>query len=119
MNDELTPPMSDILFYTSLEGEVRVEVVFGGETFWLSQKRMAELFGVEVNTINYHLKEVFNSGELREESVIRKFRITAEDGKKYLTNLYNLDAIIAAGQGVANFFSSPLLLSSPRRRGSR
>ena len=61
---------------------------------------MAELFGVEVNTITYHLKEIFGSGELAEDSVIRKIRITAEDGKNYLTSVYHLDAIIAVGYRV-------------------
>lgn len=93
-------PRSDIILYTAPDGHIRVEVLLEDETFWLSQKRMAELFGVEVNTINYHLKSVFESGELSEESVIRKFRITAADGKAYLTNLYNLDAIISVGYRV-------------------
>lgn len=89
-----------ILFYeTQLERQT-IEVYFEDETFWLSQKKMAELFGVEVNTINYHLKEIFKSGELEENSVIRKFRITASDGKKYNTQHYNLDAIIAVGYRV-------------------
>ena len=61
---------------------------------------MSELFGVEVNTINYHLKEIFKSQELQEKSVIRKIRITANDGKKYNTNFYSLDAIIAVGYRV-------------------
>ena len=61
---------------------------------------MSELFGVEVNTINYHLKEIFKTEELQEESVIRKIRITANDGKKYNTNFYSLDAIIAVGYRV-------------------
>lgn len=100
MNEKLNPQFSDIIFYSSPDGDVHVEVFFGDETFWLSQKRMAELFGVEVHTVNYHLKEIFKSGELNEDSVIRKIRITAEDGKSYLTNLYNLDAIIAVGYRV-------------------
>ena len=61
---------------------------------------MAELFGVEINTINYHLKEVFKSAELSENAVIRKIRITASDGKNYETNFYNLDAIISVGYRV-------------------
>ena len=61
---------------------------------------MSKLFNVEVNTINYHLKEIFKTNELNEESVIRKIRITASDGKKYNTNFYNLDAIIAVGYRV-------------------
>ncbi len=100
MSDNQDPQFSDIILYSSPEGNIHVEVIFSDETFWLSQKRMAELFGVEVNTINYHLKEIFNSVELQEDSVIRKIRITADDGKSYLTNLYNLDAIIAVGYRV-------------------
>jgi len=100
MSDKLKPQFSDIIFYSAPEGDVHVEVSFGDETFWLSQKRILELFGVEVHTVNYHLKEIFKSGELKEDSVIRKIRITAEDGKSYLTNLYNLDTIIAVGYRV-------------------
>ncbi|MDO8140154.1 MAG: hypothetical protein Q6358_01525 [Candidatus Brocadiales bacterium] len=58
MNEEITPQYSDIIFYSSPEGNIHVEVIFSDETFWLSQKRMAELFGVEVYTVNYHLKEI-------------------------------------------------------------
>jgi hypothetical protein len=90
----------EILLYAAPEGKAHIEVYFEDETFWLSQKRMAELFGVEVPTVNYHLKEIFKTNELEENSVIRKFRIPAEDGKNYLTNLYNLDAIIAVGYRV-------------------
>lgn len=72
----MEPHNTDIICYSSPEGNIRVEVVYEDETFWLTQKRMAELFGVEVNTINYHLKEIFKSGELQEDRVIRKIRIT-------------------------------------------
>ena len=61
---------------------------------------MSELFSVKVNTINYHLKEIFNSGELVEDSVIRKIWITASDGKKYNTSFYSLNVIIAVGYRV-------------------
>jgi hypothetical protein len=94
---------SDIIFYKSQEGNVKVEVLFSNEIFWLSQKRMAELFGVDVRTVNEHLKNIFAISELDENSVIRKIRITADDGKKYLTNLYNLDAIIAVGYRVNSY----------------
>lgn len=94
------PQQSDILFYTTPEGDVKIDVFLQDETVWLTQKRMAKLFGVEIHTINYHLKEIFKSGELIEDSVIRKFRITATDGKKYDTNFYNLDAIISVGYRV-------------------
>lgn len=91
---------SQFLLYTAPSGEVKIDVFFQDETVWLTQKRMAELFGVEINTINYHLKEIFKSGELEENSVIRKIRITAKDGKSYETNFYNLDAIISVGYRV-------------------
>ncbi len=94
---------NNIILYTTPDGHVNVQVQFEDGTFWLTQKRMAELFGVEVNTINYHLKEVFKSGELNEDSVIRKFRITAIDGKNYLTSFYHLDAIIAVGYRVNSY----------------
>lgn len=67
---------NEIIFYSTPNGKVKVEILFEDETFWLSQKRLAALFGVEVNTINYHLKEIFKSRELQENSVIRKIRIT-------------------------------------------
>ena len=72
-----------LIFYTTPQGKVKVEVIFENETFWLSQKRMAELFGVDVRTVNEHLKNIFKEGELIENSVIRNFRTTAADGKNY------------------------------------
>lgn len=86
---------SDIILYSSPEGNIRVEVVYSGETFWLTQKRMAELFGVEVPAVSKHLKNIFETGELLEETVISKMETTAADGKNYQTAFYNLDAIIA------------------------
>lgn len=97
---DLQTAESKILFYTAPDGAVKIDVFFQDETAWLTQKRMAELFGVEVNTINYHLKEIFKSAELQENSVIRKIRITAADGKSYETQFYNLDAIISVGYRV-------------------
>ncbi len=88
---------NQIIFYTTPDGNVKLEVFLQDERLWLTQKMMAELFGVEINTINYNLKEIFKSGELDENSVIRKIRITASDGKEYHTAFYNLDAIIAVG----------------------
>ncbi len=95
--------LKDIIFYQNQTGNVKIEVLYDDENFWLTQKSMAELFSVKVNTINYHLKEVFSSGELNEDSVIRKIRITANDGKKYNTNVYSLDAIIAVGYRVNSY----------------
>jgi hypothetical protein len=76
---EENPQFSDILLYTTSQGKVKIEVIYENETFWLSQKRMAELFDVESNTITYHLKEIFKSSELEEDSVTRKIRATAAD----------------------------------------
>jgi len=90
----------EILLYSVPEGKAKIEVFFEEETFWLSQKKMAELFNVDVRTISEHLQNIFNTNELREDSVIRNFRITAADGKNYNTQFYNLDAIIAVGYRV-------------------
>ena len=100
MTDNKTPREGEILFYSGPEGAMRLEVLFEEESFWLTQKRMAELFEVDVRTVNEHLKNIFKTGELEEDSVIRKFRITAADGKSYLTGFYDLDAIIAVGYRV-------------------
>ena len=95
--------LNNIVLYQNETGSKIIEVLYDSEDFWLTQKTMAELFSVKVNTINYHLKEIFNSGELEEDSVIRKIRITANDGKKYNTSFYSLDAIIAVGYRVNSF----------------
>lgn len=87
------------LTFTPNGGE-GLEVRFESNTIWLTQKLMSELFDVDVRTVNEHLKNIFISGELDEISVIRNFRITASDGKQYLTKHYNLDAIISVGYRV-------------------
>lgn len=79
--------INQFVLYSTENGNVKLEIFLEEETLWLSQKMMAELFEVEVNTINYHIKEIIKSGELEEDSVIRKFRITASDGKKLINNL--------------------------------
>ena len=79
--------INQFVLYSTKNGNVKLEIILEEETLWLSQKMMAELFEVEVNTINYHIKEIFKSGELEEDSVIRKFRITASDGKRLINNL--------------------------------
>ena len=91
---------AEFLIFTSQEGKNSIEARYEDETIWLTQKLMGELFEVGTNTINYHLKEIFKNGEIDENSVIRKFRITAVDGKNYITNFYNLDAIISVGYRV-------------------
>lgn len=91
---------NQLIFYSTRQGDVKVEVVFEDETFWLSQKRMAELFNVDVRTVNEHLRNIFKTGELQETAVIRNFRITAADGKNYDTKFYMLDVILAVGYRV-------------------
>lgn len=88
---------AEFLIFTAQTGEQSIEARYEDETVWLTQKLMAELFAVDVRTVSEHLKNIFSSGELGEDSVIRKFRITAADGKSYATNHYNLDAIISVG----------------------
>jgi hypothetical protein len=95
-----TPRKGDIILYSTSAGDVRIEVLFHEETLWLIQKQIAELFDVDVRTVSEHLQSIFNSGELQADSVIRKIRNTASDGKSYLTNFYHLDAIIAVGYRV-------------------
>lgn len=94
---------TDIVFFSDPEGNLRVQLFFDGETVWTTQKRIAEIFQVEVATVNYHLKKIFDSGELNRYSVIRKDWITADDGKPYETMLYNLDVIIAVGYRVNSY----------------
>lgn len=91
---------SEFLIFTQQEGEKGIEARYEDETIWLTQKLMAELFGVDVRTINEHLQNIFESKELDQNSVIRNFRITASDGKNYNSQFYNLDAIISVGYRV-------------------
>ena len=94
---------SNIILYTSNNGDVSIQVQYEDGTFWLTQKRMAELFGVNVNTINYHLKELYNSAEIQEDRTIRKIRIVQKEGKREVereVTFYHLDAIIAVGYKV-------------------
>lgn len=106
MEDNNSIQFSDIIFYNSPQGDIKVEVIFNNETFWLSQKRMAELFGVESHTINYHLKEIYKSNELEENSTTRKIRVVQKEGNREVTReleFYNLDAVIAVGYRVNSF----------------
>ncbi len=99
MSDE-SPPSSSLILYQSEDGRTRIQCRFGGETVWLTQKLMAGLFQKDVRTINEHIQDVFAEGELSPDSVIRKFRITAADGKSYETQHYSLDVIISVGYRV-------------------
>lgn len=94
------PQEAEILLYGSDDGSVKVDVLYQQETFWLTQKKMSQLFGVGIPAIAKHLKNIFESGELKENSVISILEITAADGKTYPTQFYSLDAIIAVGYRV-------------------
>ena len=91
---------AEYLTFVAATGQSGVEAVYADENVWLTQKMMATLYDVDVRTINYHLKKIFDDSELQQEAVIRKFRITASDSKQYETQHYNLAAIIAVGYKV-------------------
>ncbi|KZX16118.1 virulence RhuM family protein [Methanobrevibacter curvatus] len=94
--------LTETLLYTGPDGAVTLEVIIDqkNQTMWASQKTMAELFQKDRNTISEHIQNIFKTGELDENSVTRKFRLTASDGKKYNTQVYNLDAMISVGYRV-------------------
>ena len=94
---------TDMVLFSDSEGKLRIELIFDGDTVWTTQKRIAEIFQVDVRTVSYHINEILESGELNRYSVIQKKWITAEDGKKYETNVYNLDMIIAIGYRVNSY----------------
>jgi hypothetical protein len=97
---------SNIIFYTTPSGQVNVQVQYEDGSFWLTQKRMAELFGVDVRTINEHLQNIYFSNELQKEATIRKIRIVQSEGKREVSrelDFYNLDAIIATGYRVNSY----------------
>ncbi len=94
---------SDIIFYNTPTGDVRIEVIFNDETFWLTQKRMSELFGVEVPAINKHLSNIYETGELEEKATISILETVQQEGIRMVkrnVEFYNLDAIIAVGYRV-------------------
>lgn len=98
--------LKDIIIYQNKTGNKKVEVLYDSEDFWLTQKSIGELFSVKVNTVNYHLKEIFESRELDENSTIRKIRIVQNEGNRKVSrsvDFYSLDAIIAVGYRVNSY----------------
>lgn len=91
---------NEVLLYTTPNGKVKVEMYLHEETIWLTQQKIADLFGVQRPAVTKHLKKIFESSELREDAVCSKMEHTAADGKTYLTQYYNLDAIISVGYRV-------------------
>ena len=100
MNLTIKDELTEFLLYTTPNQDIKVEVFLHNETLWLTQQRIAELFGVQRPAISKHLKNIFESDELQEDSVSSILEHTATDGKNYKTKYYNLDAIIAVGYRV-------------------
>ena len=97
---------NQIIIYQSEEGETRLEVKFTGETVWLSQQQLCELYNTSKANVSEHIKHIFDDGELDEESVVRKFRTTAADGKSYNVTFYNLDMIISLGYRIRSVIAT-------------
>lgn len=95
-----------ILIYTGADGLTKIDVKLEEETLWLTQAQMCELYQTSKANVSEHIKHIFEEGELQEDSVVRKFRTTASDGKSYLTNYYNLDMIIALGYRVRSIIAT-------------
>ena len=97
---------NQIIIYQSEEGETRLEVKFTGETVWLSQQQLCELYNTSKANVSEHIKHIFDDGELDEESVVWKFRTTAADGKSYNVTFYNLDMIISLGYRIKSLIAT-------------
>ena len=91
---------SNLVFYKNNNGDLDIELLVNGESFWATQKSMAEMFDIDRTVITKHLKNIFADGELDKNQVCAKFAHTANDGKTYNTDFYNLDAIISVGYRV-------------------
>ncbi|AJQ30040.1 virulence RhuM family protein [Pelosinus fermentans] len=103
ITDPVPNELNDIILYQGSDGNVKVEILFEDETFWLNQKRLSELFGKDIRTISEHLNNIYSEGELTKEATIRKFRIVQKEGHRDVTrevDFYNLDAVIAVGYRV-------------------
>ena len=91
---------NNLIIYKNSDGNIIVDAIYKDETLWLTQKGMSKVFDVNVPAISKHLKNIFEEEELKKDSVVSKMEITADDGKNYNTEVYNLDAIIAVGYRV-------------------
>ncbi len=98
--DDLHITDSEIIIYQVEDGQTKIDVKFEDETVWLTQAQLCELYQTSKSNISEHIKHIFEEGELEENLVVRKFRTTAADGKKYNTTYYNLDMIISLGYRV-------------------
>ncbi len=95
-----------VIIYTANDGKTRIDVKLEEETLWLTQAQMCELYQTSKSNVSEHIKHIFEEGELSEDSVVRKFRITAADGKEYLISHYNLDMIIALGYRIRSIIAT-------------
>ena len=95
-----------MIIYTSIDGQTKIDVRLQDETLWLTQAQMCELYQTSKSNVSEHIKHIFEEGELDEESVVRKFRTTASDGKSYNTTFYNLDMIIALGYRIKSVIAT-------------
>lgn len=101
-----TDEYGEILIYQTDDGQTNIEVKIEDDTVWLTQQQLTELYQCSKSNISEHIKHIFEEGELDKDSVVRKFRTTAADGKSYLTTFYNLDMIIALGYRVRSIIAT-------------
>lgn len=121
MTDAEKPDEGERILYQTPEGAVRIEVLYESETFWLNQKKIAELFGVDVRTMNEHLQNIFASGELAREATLRKIRRVQKEGNRDVCReieFYNLDAIISVGYRVNSSQATRFRIWATRRRNA-
>ncbi|MGN1252462.1 MAG: virulence RhuM family protein [Muribaculaceae bacterium] len=97
---------NQVIIYQGEDGETRIDVKFTGETVWLSQQQLCELYNTSKANVSEHIKNIFEDGELDEDSVVRKFRTTAADGKSYNVSFYNLDMIISLGYRIRSVIAT-------------
>ena len=97
---------NQIIIYQSEDGETRIDVKFTGDTVWLSQQQLCDLYNSSKANVSEHIKHIFEDGELDESSVVRKFRTTASDGKSYNITFYNLDMIISLGYRIRSVIAT-------------
>jgi len=109
------PAKSQFLIYRSEDGRIKLDVRFEGETVWLTQALMADLFDSTKQNIGLHLKHIFEEGELEESSVVKYYLTTAADGKNYRTAFYNLDAIISVGYRVKSRIATQFRIWATQR----
>jgi len=106
MGKELVPQNNELIFYTSAEGDVHVEVLFQDDTFWMNINRIAELFGTTKQVVSYHLQNIYETGELKREATVKEILTVRTEGKRQVSrnlDFFSLDAIIAAGYRVNSY----------------